>query len=159
MGKIASSAKVWTETFSDLQEYSRAFKEHNDCAVKAVAVCCGVDYAVAHKALKDAGRKDREGTPFMVIRVAVEALGFKARQWTFQDRQAFIGLYPGRAKLLQSITTHHPVRYKKVWEEEIEHPTMIFTKGHVAAYRDGKVHDWSRGRSLQAWTLWSITKE
>jgi hypothetical protein len=158
MGKIASTARTWTGTFCDLQEHSRNFNEINDCAVKAVAVACGVDYPVAHAALKAAGRKDRKGASIKTILKAFEALGFAARPWTFKDQKDFIALYPGRAKLLQSITTHHPERFRRVWEDAVTEPTMIFTNGHVAAYRDGKIHDWSRGRALRAWAVCSITK-
>lgn len=156
MARIAMGER--TEVFCRMADAARAKNERNDCAVKAVAVVCGVTYDEAHAMLKSKGRKDRQGTDYSVIKAAVIAFGKKPINWGGSGIQDFIQLYPGRAKNLKTITTHHPVRYKKVWEEEINTPVLIFTRGHVAAYRDGKLHDWSVGRALQAYTVWSITE-
>lgn len=39
--------------------------EHNDCTVRALAVAACMPYATAHAILAKAGRKPREGFPFM----------------------------------------------------------------------------------------------
>ena len=156
MARIAMGER--TEVFCRMEDAARAKNERNDCAVKAVAIVCDVTYDEAQAMLKRFGRKDGDGTSFFAIREAVKAFGKTPREWSYLDWQAFIQLYPGRAKELSWITTHHPVRYKKVWDAKINTPVLLFTRGHVAAYRDGKLHDWSVGRALRAWSIWSITE-
>ena len=39
-----------------------AFKETNDCVVRAMALACEMDYSIAHAILKKRGREDRKGT-------------------------------------------------------------------------------------------------
>ena len=154
--KIAKSQP--TEVFSRMHEESRAKGEKNDCAVKAVAVVCGVSYEEAHAVLKAKGRKEGQGTAIVTIREAVKAFGKTPRSWGHGEVQDMISRYPGVHKNLKKITTHHPVRFKKVWSEEITDPVLIFTNNHVAAYRDGQLHDWSIGRALRALNVWSITE-
>jgi hypothetical protein len=52
-----------------------------------------------------------------------------------------IARYPGVHKNLKSVTTHHPRRFKKVWAD-VE-PLLFDCNQHVAAFKDGTIHDWS----------------
>ncbi len=52
-----------------------AFKtEKADCSVRALSKCLGIEYAAAHRALKEAGRKNRCRVAF---RKVAAALGFE----------------------------------------------------------------------------------
>lgn len=157
MPKIKTVAR--TETFTKLNSVSKSeFNEHRDCAVKAVALACDVSYDVAHSTLKRLGRKDKVGTPVHIITQAVVELGFNIRRWSFIERQNTIQSYPGVHAKLQNITTHHPRRFRRVWEKH-DHKTLMFlTPRHIATFKGGVVHDWSINNSLQVTEVYEVTK-
>ena len=139
--------------FNALQTQSIRSGETNDCSVKAVAVACGVEYSVAHAALKKQGRIDRQGAWPNQIRGAVNELGFKLVSLRTSD---IIGQYPGTHKNLQSVTTHHPERFAKVWA--VVGTCLIYSAGHVSAVKDGKLHDWAVGRAKRATGVMAVLK-
>ncbi|MCA9072528.1 MAG: hypothetical protein KDA84_26570 [Planctomycetaceae bacterium] len=110
--------------FDELNTEAESLNEHNDCAVKAVAVAAGVSYQLAHDTLKANGRKDRKRTkPYMTF-VALSDLGFTCHQIQV------------KAKTVRTI------------EKELN-PNLVYlikTRGHVLAYRDGRIQDWTQGR-------------
>lgn len=136
-----------SDDYSKLREASKTYGEKGDCAVVAVAIACEVSYDEARKALRKAGRKDRQGTYTYQIRKAVESLGFTWKEWTIKERLALLDSYPrNKGRHPASLTTRHPIRYAETWGQ-IDQTMMVFTAGHVAAFRDGKLHDWSENRS------------
>lgn len=144
--------------FTHLSIDARIIGETNDCAVKAVAIVCGISYHEAHAELKKQGRKARCGTYRHQTRAAIEALGFKITEWTFMEMQQFIeSRYPGNHKGLKSITSHHPRRFPKAWANC--HPNMLFfSSSHVMAVKDGEVKDWAINNALRIQKIWEIEK-
>jgi hypothetical protein len=147
--------------FQQMDETSyRLFNEFNDCGVKAVALVCNVSYGEAHAKLRELGRQSRKGTPWSMIRQAINFFGYEIKVWDFTDHRALINSYPGRAVYLQQITTHHPRRYPKVWAEKMKGKRLLLgVHKHVAAYVDGELHDWTVNSVKRVWLVWEITKK
>lgn len=155
MPKIKSKADK-TE-FNRMQAESYSFREHNDCAVKAVAFAAGVGYATAHGELKKAGRKNRQGTLCSELERAINALGLMLVE---VDPAEIIETYPGNHKGLKSITTHHPERFKKAWEQQAHRTFMMLVSGnsHILTIKDGEVKDWSAGSAKRCSLLYEVVK-
>ncbi len=130
--------------FNEVQQASVAAGENNDCFPKAVAILTELPYETVTEAFSEAGRVSNQATPWAVARVAIEALGFKLERIANFERD-MIASYPGIAKTLKNVTTHHPARYKKCWEGQ---SVLLHTNRHVSAVKDGKMHDWAINRSL-----------
>jgi hypothetical protein len=143
MARINATAK--TDIFHSLSAAAASIGETNDCSVKAVAAVCGVDYLVAHEAMRKQGRKNRKGAMTWDIKQAVSSLGFVTQKIPSNE---FIGRYPGNHKKLKSVTSHHPDRFNKVWADGNTY--LVFTARHVLAVVNGINHDWSKGRALRA---------
>ncbi len=156
MGRIAATAKADKGKFWELHSEASELKERNDCTVKAIAIATGCTYKQAHKAMADAGRKNGKGAYVSQQRVALAALGFKMERIDLKSE--VVSKYPSPHFNLQGATTHHAVRFAKVWASLP--PMMMYTQGfsHVAAFRDGKVHDWTAGRAFRISTAFVITK-
>ena len=98
--------------------------EHNDCAVKAVAIACDVPYPVAHKTLKQLGRRGRCGTRNMAIKEAFKALGFKME------------IIRHTAKTVKTLARDSAVQRGYF---------VALVPRHILAIIDGKVEDHSEG--------------
>jgi hypothetical protein len=150
MGKIGKSAKP--ELFEALYEMSRKMKETNDCSVVAIAVLCGVTYQEAHAAMKAQGRKDRQGAyDFQIIRAA-RSFGKSIQR---VEVQSIIDQFPGNHKTLKSMTTYHPIRFRKVFESMVG-SYMVFTSCHVCSLVDGKIIDWSNDKALRVTSMFEV---
>lgn len=110
--------------FKLLKISSDRMGEHQDCAVKAVAIVAGLTYMDAHKIMKTHGRKNRETTPDRITRKALRQLGFKLKKIKF------------RAKTIRTI--ERELDPNKIY--------LVWVRRHVLAVRGGEVCDWSRGR-------------
>lgn len=104
---------------------STSMNERSDCSVKAVAIACDVAYKVAHKALANSGRRDREGVPMFKIKHALDLLGYRLD-----------GIMVA-AKTVASIPKD------KAFSDGF---FMVVVSRHVLAVKDGKVEDWTDGR-------------
>jgi hypothetical protein len=112
--------------FSDLETQSRVFNETKDCGVKAIAVAMDVPYADAHRALKKAGRVDRDGTYHHMYQLAAKEFGKK-----------FVAVGKKfNAKTVRSLETQ--LRPNKRY--------LILVSGHALAAANGKIIDWTQGR-------------
>lgn len=98
--------------------------ETNDCAVKAIAIACDVPYPVAHKTLKQLGRRGRCGTRNVMINEAFKALGFKME------------IIPHTAKTVKTLPKDSAVQKGYF---------VALVPQHILAIIDGKVEDWSDG--------------
>ena len=112
--------------------------EKNVCAVIAVAILANVSYDDAHRVMADLGRVEGKRTPNRLILHALRHFGCKLKR---VNPQAIIAQYPKAHQVLNSVTTHHPKRFPKVWGELP--PLWIRTNGHCAAFKNGELHDWS----------------
>lgn len=161
MAKQSSKIKGYTGVAFDIIgkteiqkkiDVERLKGEAKDCSVTAVAIVCGVSYDVAHVALAAQGRKDRHGLAMFQINAACHSLGFKVERIRGSE---FIDRYPARHLVLKHVTTHHPERFPEAFEDE--GPLLLYTSNHVAAFRDGVVHCWSRGQSLRVTSIYRVT--
>lgn len=117
-----------------------AIKYYNDmnfCTVIALAVCCNVGIGKAYHTMKRLGRKDKHGAKYGTIYKAVTELGF--------THKPVDGLYN---KQVKSVTKLLPSKGL----------FMVHIRGHVLAVRDGKVLDWSEGRSHRIIAVHEIVK-
>ena len=152
MAKIKST--VGRGEYEQMRETAWKFGEHNDCSVKAVAIACDVEYSVAHAALKKQGRIDGKGAWPNQIRGAVNELGFNLVSLRTRD---IISQYPGAHKNLQSVTTHHPERFPKVWA--VIGTCLIYSAAHVSTFKDGQLHDWAVGHAKRATQVMAVLKK
>lgn len=142
----------YTQTFSKLNEISFDAREYNDCAVKAVALVCGVEYKKALDKMTELGRKARRGTDFFIIDQAIKFFGKRTARI---DKREIIANYPSPHRdVLKSITTHHPRRFNKVWPKGTY---LLYSKGHVSACIDGVVHDWAINRAKRVWRMEQVS--
>jgi hypothetical protein len=111
---------------TNIQKASDRMREHSDCAVKAVAIVCGVPYKVAHQALKDQGRMNRKGTHSYMTHCAIRSLG----KTTIPCNDRF------KAKTINTLAKELPSRGV----------FLVSVKGHVLACRGGQILDWTEGR-------------
>lgn len=129
--------------------------EDNDCAVRAISILSGLSYETVHDAFIAAGREVGKPTPWTVITAACAALGVTLKEVKPERTADIIASYPGVHSALKSITTHHPVRFPKAWADQPA--VMMDTGGHVAAFKDGQLHDWSVNRAMRVKKLWTVT--
>lgn len=128
--------------FALLTKNSTAAKgEKHDCAVKAVALVCGVDYDMAHKVLAGNGRRARCGTYRPTTFKSIEHLGYKAERVEV----------PAGAKTVRTL----PYAMSRAG---LTGTFLVFVAGHVLALVDGKVEDWTQGRQRRIKDVYRITK-
>jgi hypothetical protein len=146
----------WSQEFKSLDETTKAHGEDGDCVVKALTLLTGLPYAQVLEALTAAGRKPRKGTPWVVTAKALNILGFKL-ELVGDFIPKMIQSYPGGHKHATTITTHHPRRFKKQWAD-VE-PLLLDCRRHVAAFKDGVVHDWTINRKMHINAVYRITRD
>lgn len=111
--------------YAAVSEIAKQYNEHNDCAVRAVALVCDVDYRLAHKVMKNHGRKDRHRTWNYVTQGAIEWFGFDVERVSVRAKTT---------RTLGREFRNKPGKY------------LVFVRGHVFAVVGGRVEDWSKGR-------------
>lgn len=142
--------------FLEVCSQSAPLNEKRDCTVKAVAIVCDVTYEEAHAALQAAGRHCRKGCRPSVTKKAIKALGFKVVN---VNPRSIIKQYPGaHGKVLKHVTTHHPRRFHKVWEQYLDQNLIIITRDHALAVKCAMTEDWSINNKLYARSIWRIVK-
>ena len=118
--------------FDEISKEAEKFGEDNDCAVRAVAILLGSSYKRAHALLQKFGRRNKKGTNFHnITRPALESQGFKVV--AISDRDPL-----NKAKTIRTVERLLKFRRRERF--------LIRTSGHILAARDGKVHDWTKGR-------------
>ena len=152
MARIKSTLKsqAYVELSNELADDRRS------CAVLALAAICRVPAKEAQDALSKAGRKIGKGTHTFQMMKAAANLGFEMKQMSLYTQQEIIAQYPGAHKNLKSVTTHHPVRFAKVWSQQPD--CLLFVTRHVAAFVDGQVVDWTAGRAKRVESMYTVTK-
>tara|TARA_R100001530_G_scaffold35557_5_gene27732 strand:- start:371 stop:802 length:432 start_codon:yes stop_codon:yes gene_type:complete len=124
-------------TFAKVNKQRRRFNEAHDCGVKALAIACNVNYAEAHAALKKVGRRNRWGTSYFELVFAARSLGFAL------DRV----IRPHAAKTTGSL----PKAMKQAGLADGRY--IVWVSGHILAFVDGRVEDWSHGRRHRVRTI------
>lgn len=154
MSKIKANSKVKTNEYMNLARDSSMMNETNDCSVKAVAAVTGCSYREAHAALAQAGRRNRHGVTTVTIHRAISALGFHC---IALDTDEIIAQYPKAHRILKSVTTHHPERFNKVWSKLGN--VLMYSRCHVSASCNGRLHDWAKGRSLRVHSAYKVVRK
>lgn len=154
MGPIKPQHKTRTETFRAAQRKSNEHKERADCSVKAVAIACGTTYEKAHAALAKLGRKPRRGAKTDMILKAVNEFGYKT---VTHKPEEFIKQYGGNSVNMRHVTPHQVERFPEVWAKNETY--LFFTRGHVLAVVNGKVHDHTRGRCKHVRQIMKVVDE
>ena len=151
---------------------ARPSGEKNDCAVVALSIFLEVPYAEAHKVLAENGRKPRKGTKRETTEKAILALRpnakikkyfvKEARTHSLEHRDGYRpieeikGKYP-RLYKTKNFTIKHLEWFGETWSD-IDN-ALIFVNRHVAAFRNGKVEDWSKGKRKHIQEIWLIEDE
>lgn len=153
MAAIRSTARAVTAEYRTLRTGSA---EANNCTQIAVSVATGLPLEEVTALFAAKGRERGARAPRVMTEEVLTELGFKIRKLSFIERRAIIEAYPGVHKGLQSITTHHPERFAKVWGALDFSTAFLFSNGHVSCLKDGAVHDWAKGRALRVIDVWAI---
>lgn len=153
-----------SELYSKSCQERKKFGETNDCAVIAISILCDVSYQEAWKALADAGRKPGKGTFRFQQITAIEKLTNKKLVRHDVEHKFWV---KEKSEFEQSIRSKYPEGYdvKNLTLKQIEkfpgawsHITnaLIFVRGHVAAFKDGVVHDWAAGKRKHIDEIWVL---
>jgi hypothetical protein len=122
-------------TYQSCVPVSDAYKENNDCTVKAVAIATNQPYKLVHAKLAEAGRKAGKGTYSHVYKDVMRKMGFNV--FTVHTTAKTVTTLP-----------HHLDPSKRY---------VCNVKGHALAVANGKVEDWSEGRRYRIQNVWEIT--
>lgn len=154
MPAIKLECKVRDPRFNELVAVSSVNREHNDCAVKAVAVATQTSYEEVLRRMTEFGRKSRRGTPMHVTDQVVHSLGYRMVRVHMMEMIAKYPM-PHRA-VLKTVTSHHPQRFNRVWTDGNTY--LLRTARHILAIVNGVNVDWSKGQALRGHALYRIEK-
>lgn len=131
-----------TELYQKLKEESYKLNEHNDCAVKAIAVVCGIQYKDAWNLAKKFGRRFRGRTnKHRITFPAIKSKGFVCTDvWDHKMN---------KAKTIRSLKPLIPSRGV----------FLVFVRGHVFAVRGGEIHDWTEDRCYRIKLIMRVSKK
>lgn len=149
MPRIRKDLLSRSATFIALQKESYAAGDSRDCTVKALAIACGVPYALAHDVMQAAGRRFGHGADLTIAEF--ERLGKTLVPVNPRD---IIATYPKPHQVLKSVTSYHPHRFRRSWKNGKTY--VAFTRGHVLAIVDGVTHDWSHASALRVSRLFEV---
>lgn len=127
--------------YSTLAEHPQRVRrnETNDCSVMALALGCGVSYAKAHEAMKKQGRKNRDGAWGWQVEYAARTIGYELVRVKTPAKTV--------AKLPYELT-----------QAGMYGRFLVKTTTHFLAIVDGKVEDWSGGRTLRIEAVYRVEK-
>jgi hypothetical protein len=143
--------------FNALNEERTQHNENNDCVVKAVALSFNLPYSVALAELAAVGREARKGTFSTPDKLYKIAKKYGYRLLTISP-SCFIDRYPAaHARVLKSVTTHHPRRFNNVWKDGRTY--ILLQSRHVSVCRNGELIDWAVNSAKRAETIYLVVKE
>ncbi len=148
-----------TKTYTDIAHSPACQANKNDCAVIAVTIAAHCTYARANRLMTKYGRKAHSGTPNSITRKVMAELGYNL---TLVEPSLFISRYPGRAKNLQHVTSHHMDRFRSVWEDGRTYMMVVGSgsgRSHILTIIDGVNHDHTRGHAKRAMMIFLVTKK
>ena len=129
-----------TELFRNLDMTSRESGERRDCTVKAWAVVAGITYTEAHCDLAAVGRKRGRG---------VHMQSLLTRLCDMQDKRFTDVTDEWKRKGARTMLTVGRVLPKRG-------AFLVFCRGHVAAFRGGELHDWTKGRRHRVIAIYRV---
>jgi hypothetical protein len=156
MAAIKRDMKTPTETFAKLKDESWALGENNDCTVKALAIAANIPYVEAHALLAAKGRKKGQGAYTYQYHQILRDLGFVLTRVNIDEIQAKYPRSKTGGYIYKQLTSHHMDLYPEFWNDGRVY--LLQMSGHVGAVRDGKIHDWTKGRAKRIQSVYRITK-
>lgn len=115
------------QNYDNLEAAGNSMGEDNDCAVIAVALVTGLAYQDVHDAFKKNGRKNCKPAYFEITIKTLSDLGYALVDITEEIRAI--------AKTPRTLgRVNRKGRY------------LVITSGHIFAWIDGEVEDWTKGR-------------
>ena len=131
-----------TKLYQKLKKESDKLNEHNDCAVKAIAIACNIKYKDAWNLAKKFGRRYRGRTnSLQTTYPAIRSKGFTCS--ILENHKM------NKAKTVRSLKQLIPSRGV----------FLVFVRGHVFGVRGGEIHDWSEGRCHRIKLIMRISKK
>lgn len=125
--------------------------ETNDCAVLALQRVTGLSYEACHAALQAAGRQFREGTPRNATKAALKILNWRiVHIWS----PAALAATTGQRSLP---TTQSVSLRNEAWQALPD--MLLFMPRHVAAFRAGKIIDWSADNRIAIEAGWQVAPQ
>ena len=137
--------------FKKLHKASKSMGDGNSCTVIAAAVLTGLSYQECFDAFEKAGRIKGKGCVLAVQKDALKLLGFKFVPYKLNTIKM---RYRGAHRKLKGFTTFHPIRFSYAWEGTPD--LWLDCRTHAAAYRDGKVIDWSNDKKRRFTTAYRV---
>ena len=139
--------------FRSARAVGNAMNEKNDCSVVALAIAFDLDYRHAHDAMRAVGRKDRRGAQDHHITQAIELVGGKIeRHEIFYKVDVKYGVESETDRGNNRFTVCRKRGLTPNNVTEYIDPTkryLAYTKRHVFAIVEGRVHDWQEGRKFR----------
>lgn len=127
--------KLYKTTLAKSDEYG----ESCDCAVRAVAIATGEGYDMAHYFMTENGRKKRRGTYFYTTLEVLKDLGYSCVKIDKpEDIKTAITLERHGGDLMGSFLVRFPE--------------------HLAAFVDGRLLDYYKGRRCRVRSLYKVEK-
>jgi hypothetical protein len=121
------------QQYSELKRVGQEQMEKKDCTVIALALLTDVEYKVAHRTMKLAGRKNRCG-----------ARNGTARKVLSKQRK--ITAWPVDAKTALTLARELPAKGL----------FLVEMTGHVAAFINGELCDWTEGKRKKIIAVYRI---
>ena len=131
-------------TFSEVCDASFQHGESNECAVKAIAIATDVEYNTVHSLLRKRGRTSRKGT-FEYQWMAVLKTDIAVEVSDVTDWAKRLGA--------KTVRTAERVLSRR----DPKGIYLVRVRRHIAAFRDGELHDWSQGRQHRVVQIFRIT--
>lgn len=126
-------------TYKTCVDVAKARKEHNDCAVKAVAIATGIGYNQSHTVFSKLGRRNGRGVDWMMLVKAIEhCTGNKGK---------FTSILKPNGTFYTGKTIGQALPNGKY---------ILMFRGHVAAMVDGKIEDWTENTKKCVLYFWKV---
>ena len=143
--------------YKKLEKEAKAMGDNNFCTVLAAAALTGLPYKECYEAFEKAGRVKGKGSNLIEQRKAFKSLGYKMTKFNLNKIKK---KYKGHHKELKGLTSYHPIRFHYAWRDVPD--LWLNMKAHVAAFKDGKVVDYTKTkkrRLLGAYRIVKIVKD
>lgn len=129
--------------FRELYNKVISIGDRSACTVIATAIVCGCSHASADKVVTEVGGRTRGNGIYFNGTELMHSVLAKFGKVATSEYQRQYGV---RGFSLKTVAKRYPRgRY------------LVFIKGHVAALRNGKLDDWSEGRSHTVLSVYRIT--
>lgn len=146
------------EIYDEVFEQGEKLGDKKNCGPIAIAIVTGRPYKEVFEKLKEHGRKKHRGCSDEVIEKTLNDFGFEFKSFScMRMHREIISKYPGVHKKLINVTTHHPRRFPLPFKNM--GVSLWFSREHVSAFMDGKIHDHAVNNSRRVNYIWLIQRK